>query len=107
MESGQPKIHVVHVIANQQFVPYLNSLAERVHKYPDIKFTIICMYPVRPRLVEDMQSRGCDCYWIKYDKRFKRTWMLYAFFKLLFLFIKLKPDIVHTHLFDDSVVGLM
>ncbi len=33
--------------------------------------------------------------------------MLKAFWKLYILFRKVKPDVVHTHLFDDSLPGLL
>ncbi len=104
--QNQPKIHVVHIVANHAFIPYLNWFAEIVHNYPDVKFSIITMYPEEPRMMEDMRTRGCDCYWIKYDKRFRKSWMVFGFFKLCFLLRKIKPDVVNTHLFDDSLMGL-
>jgi len=49
-------MHVVHVIANNSSVPYLNWFVERLDKYPDIKFTIISMFPEKPALIEDMKG---------------------------------------------------
>lgn len=105
--ENKAKIHVVHLLANHPHVPYLNWFAEGVHKYPDVRFTMVNLYPTRSQMLDDMEERGCDCYWIKYDKRFRRVWMLYAFFKLCILFIKIKPDVVCTHLFEDSFIGLL
>jgi len=100
-------MHVVHVIANNSTVPYLNWFAERLGKYPDVKFTIIALYSEKPRLIEDMKHYGCDVYWIKFDQAKRKSGMIYAFFKLYKFFNKLKPDVVNAHLFDDSLPALL
>src|SRR5581483_8621422 len=110
MTEGVNKIrpfHVLHLMANNSSVPYFNWLAERVGKYPDVKFSFVCLYPEKPQMIEDMKKRGCDCYWIKFDHVTRKTDMISAFFSLYRLFKKIKPDAVHTHLFDDSVPGLL
>jgi glycosyltransferase involved in cell wall biosynthesis len=104
--SNKP-IHVVHVIANSSSVPYFNWLAERVGKYPEVKFSFVCMYPEKPKMLEDMKERGCDCYWVSYDSKSRRKSLTMAFFSLYKLFRKLKPDAIHTHLFDDSLPALL
>jgi glycosyltransferase involved in cell wall biosynthesis len=100
-------MHVVHVIANNSTVPYLNWFAERLDKYPHVKFTVIGLYPEKPHLIEDMKKYDCDAYWIKYNPLKRRTGMIYAFFKLYALFKKLKPDVMNAHLFDDTVPALL
>lgn len=100
-------MHVVHVIANNSSVPYLNWFAERLDKYQDMKFSFVALYPEKPLMIEDMKARGCDCYWIKFDQMKRKTSMIYAFLKLYKLFRKLKPDVVNAHLFDDSVPALL
>lgn len=100
-------MHVVHVIANNSTVPYLNWFAERLNAYPDVKFTVIALYPEKPRIIEEMNSYGCDAYWIKFDYKKRKRGMIYAFFKLFRLFRKLKPDVVNAHLFDDSLPALL
>jgi glycosyltransferase involved in cell wall biosynthesis len=105
--ENKPKLHVVHLVSYHGVVPYLNWFAERVQNYPDVKFTIISLYHEKSPMLEDMRIRGCDCYWIKYDIRYRKPWMVYAFFKLYALLKKLKPDVVCAHLFDDSLVGLL
>jgi hypothetical protein len=89
-------MHVVHVIANNSTVPYLNWFAERLHNYPDIKFTVIALYPEKPYLIEEMKRYGCDAYWIKFDQGKRKSGMIFAFFKLYKLFRKLKPDVVNA-----------
>ena len=100
-------MHVVHVIANNSSVPYLNWFAERLSAYPDVKFTFIVMYPEKPHLIEEMNKLGHDAYWVEFDSSRRKSGMLSSFFKLYGLFKKLKPDVVNAHLFDDSVPALL
>lgn len=99
--------HVVHVMANNTTAPYLNWLAERVHNYKNVRFSFINLFPEKPLMIEQMKKYGCNCYWIKYDCKHRKSNMIYAFFKLFFLIRKIKPDAIHTHLFDDSLPSLL
>ena len=58
-------------------------------------------------MIEEMKERGCDCIWIEFNPKSRKSGMIKAFFELVKLFRKLKPDVVHTHLFDDSFPGLL
>ncbi len=100
-------MHVVHVIANNTTVPYLNWFAEGLAKYPDVKFTVIALYPEKPALIEEMKAFGCDAYWINFHADKRKSGMFSSFFQLYKLFKKLKPDVVNAHLFDDSVPALL
>jgi glycosyltransferase involved in cell wall biosynthesis len=65
------------------------------------------MHSVEPKMVSEMKELGYECYWIPYDyNKRKRGWIT-SIFKLYRLFKKLKPDILHTNLFDDSVPSLI
>ena len=100
-------MHVIQMMANNPSVPYFKWFAEEVHKHPEMKFTFVAMCPERPAMLDEMKERGCDCVWIKYDAAERKSGMTKSFFALLKLFKKLKPDVVHTHLFDDSFPGLL
>lgn len=100
-------MHVVHLIANNSTVPYLTCFAERLGKYPDIKFSFVTLHHEKPKMVEEMRKYGCEAYWIKFDHRKRKSGMVSSFFSLARLFRKLKPDVVNTHLFDDSLQGLL
>ncbi|HTA26934.1 MAG TPA: glycosyltransferase family 4 protein [Bacteroidia bacterium] len=100
-------MHVVHVIANNSTVPYLNWFAEGLRNYPDVKFSVVAMYPEKPHLIEEMKAFGCDAYWIKFDAAKRKSGMISSFFKLYKLFKQLKPDVLNAHLFDDSVPALL
>ncbi len=100
-------MHVVHVIANNSTVPYLNWWADRLSKYPEVKFTFIVLYPEKPQLIEEMKKHGFEAHWIVFDQSKRKSGMLKAFFRLYRLFREIKPDVVNAHLFDDSVPALL
>ncbi len=56
-------------------------------------------------MIADMQLRNCPVYWIKFNDSKRKSNYLPAIVSLNKLLRKLKPDIVHTHLFDDGIVG--
>lgn len=98
---------VIHIMANNSSVPYFNWFAEEVKRYPEIEFIFIAMHSSKPQMLEDMKQRGCVCHWIPFDYSKRKSDMILACFRLFRLFFKLKPDVVHTHLFDDSLPGLI
>jgi glycosyltransferase involved in cell wall biosynthesis len=100
-------IHVIFTMANNSSVPYFNWFAEEIHRYPDVKMTFLALTNERPRMLDDMKERGSDCYWIPFNWRKRKTSMVAAVPKLYRLFRRLKPDVVHAHLFDDSVPVLL
>ena len=100
-------MHVVQVIANCSSVPFFNQFADRINQYPDVKFTFVALYDKKPQMLSDMAERNCDCYWIKFDWRKRKSGMISAFYQLYKLFRKLKPDVVNSHLFDDSFPALL
>jgi len=94
-------------MANTPSVPYFNWFAEEVAKYPEIKFSFICLYHEKPIMIEEMKSFNCDCYWIKFDAKKRKKSMFFALISFIKLYKKIKPDIVHSHLFDDSLPSLI
>lgn len=100
-------MHVIQIMANNPSVPYFKWFAEEVHKHPEMKFTFVAMCAERPAMLDEMKERNCDCVWIKFDASDRKVGMVKAFSAMYKLFKKLKPDVVHTHLFDDSFPGLL
>lgn len=99
-------IHVIEVMADNFSVPYFNWFAEESKKHYDIKLSFVALNPTRPPMLDDMKQRGCDCYWIHYDTSNRKMSILKAIPRLYKLLKKIRPDIVHTHLFDDSLPAL-
>ena len=95
------------MMANNPSVPYFKWFAEEVRNHPELKFTFVAMCRDKPIMIEEMKERGCDCVWIEFNPKSRKSGMIKAFFELVKLFRKLKPDVVHTHLFDDSFPGLL
>lgn len=99
-------MHVLQIIANNSSVPYFNWFADRIGQYPGMKFSFVALYHEKPAMIDEMKKKGNDCYWIKFDHRHRKKSMITSFFKLYKLFRHLKPDVVNTHLFDDSLPAL-
>lgn len=100
-------MHVVFVISNESSVPYFNWFAEKATKQKEIKFSFVTLYTEKPKMIEDVGQFGWDCYWYNFNPNRRKKSMVTTFFQLYKLFKRLKPDVVHTHLFDDSLPGLL
>ena len=100
-------MHIVFVIANESSVPYFNWFADEAARHDDVKFTFVALYHEEPAMLTEMPEKGFDAHWIYFNPMKRKTGMISCFFKLLSLFRKLKPDVVHSHLFDDSVPAML
>jgi len=100
-------MHIIFVISNESSVPYFKWFAEKAAQQKEHQFSFVTLYTEKPKMMEDVGKYGWNCYWFKYDYHKRKSGMIRAFFQLYRLFKKLKPDVVHTHLFDDSFPGLM
>jgi glycosyltransferase involved in cell wall biosynthesis len=100
-------VHIVFIISNESSVPYFNWFAEKAAQQREHKFTFVTLYTEQPQMIDDVGRYGWDCYWFKFDHNKRKRGMITTFFQLFNLFLKLKPDVVHTHLFDDSVPALL
>lgn len=100
-------MHIVFVIANNSSVPYFNWFAEKAAEQKEHTFTFIAMHAEKPKMIADVAKFGWNCHWVKFDHNKRKRGMIYSLFKLYSLFRNLKPDVVHTHLFDDSLPALL
>lgn len=57
-------------------------------------------------MIDEMEALGYRCHWIKYDDKHRKRGMLSAFLQMWRLIRKIRPDVLHCNLFDDSVPGL-
>jgi glycosyltransferase involved in cell wall biosynthesis len=106
MSNSKP-LNIIEVIADPNSVTYFNHFAELSKNHPEVKLSFVCLNNTPTPMLEDMAARGCDAYWIKYhDAKRKRSWPS-AYFALKKLFKKLRPDLVHSHLFDDGVPAML
>lgn len=100
-------IHVVFTLANNSGAPYFNWFARRASKEKNVKFSFVCMFPERPNMIDEVGEFGCDCYHVPYNCDNRKKDLLKSAFQLYKLFKKIKPDVVHGHLFDDSLPSLL
>ncbi len=100
-------MHVVWIMANNSTAPYFNWFAALASKDPCIKMSFICLFREYPKMIEDMRKYGCDCYWVKYDSNYRKINTITGILKTYQLLKKIKPDIIHSHLFDDSIISLI
>ncbi|MBK8580926.1 MAG: glycosyltransferase family 4 protein [Flavobacteriales bacterium] len=100
-------MHVLHTFANNSSVPYLSWFAERAHSEGNIRYTFIILYPERPAMIDEMKALGFPCHWIKYDDNNRKRGMLNALPQMWNLLRKIRPDVLHCNLFDDSLPGMV
>ena len=100
-------MHILHTFANNDSVPYLSWFAERAYREGGIQYSFLLLHSERPAMMDEMQAMGFECRWIKYDDRRRKRGMLRALPLMWWHMIRHKPDIVHSHLFDDSLPGML
>jgi glycosyltransferase involved in cell wall biosynthesis len=100
--------HVLLIIANSPNPSYFNWFAEINAKEKAVKFTYVFLCIDKPALIEKVKAEGVDSYWYYFNyAKSKPLQYVTLLFKLLFLFKRIKPDVVHTNLFDDSLPALL
>ena len=106
MVNNQP-LHIVFTLANNSSAPYFNWFAERSEHEKSIKLSFICLYPEKPKMIEDVGQYGCDCYWVKYDDKERKKDLVRATWDIYQICKKIKPDVIHSHLFDDALPTML
>jgi glycosyltransferase involved in cell wall biosynthesis len=101
------KKHIIWVLANCNRAPYFIWFAREAAKHNDFQLSFVALYPSRPELVNELNALGFECHWIPYNSGSRKQQLVKAFIALRRYFKKTKPDVVHTHLFDDSLCGIL
>jgi glycosyltransferase involved in cell wall biosynthesis len=101
------KMHIVFTIADNGAVPYFKWFAEKAKQEEKHKFSFIVLSNQPTKMLDDVKRLGCDTYWIKFNASNRKADMVSVFFKAYKLLRKLKPDVVQTNLFDDSLPVLL
>lgn len=100
-------MHVLHTFANNGTVPYLTWFTDRAVLEGTPHYTFILLVPQRPPMIEEMRAKGFDVIWIRYDDRRRKRGLIRALPLLWWHMRRIRPDIVHCNLFDDSLPGLI
>lgn len=97
------KIKVCHIASHINYSLYLEAIGDFLNK-DKYEVGFIFLGPEIPPLYNVFAERGHQVEWIKYQTRKD---LISAVFRLRKLFRKLQPEIVHTHLVDASLAGLL
>lgn len=99
--------HIVLVIANSPSPSYFNWFAELNKKSGEFKLTYVFLLTANTIKAEEFKANGVDVRWFPFDyTKHKSAQYIRLTYQLFSLFSKLKPDAVHTNLFDDSLPAL-
>lgn len=104
--SDRP-LHVLHIFATSGSVPYLTWFAQQAKRDGDVRLSFLVMYHERPAMMDEMPALGFDCHWIRYDPRQRKRGLLKALPWLWWHMMRARPDVVHGHLFDDTLPGMI
>ncbi len=100
------KMHISYTIANNGSVPYFSWFMQLAQAHKELHFSFVVLDNKRPGLLDEVKQYGYDAYWIPFDAAKRKSSMLKALPKLFRLFRRIKPDVVHAHLFDDAVPSI-
>jgi len=100
--------HVVMIIANSSNPSYFRWFSELNSKSKELKLSYVYLSISKPPIMDELNVFNVTSYWYKFNYTKKKyIQYLIIFIKLFFLFVKIKPDVVQTNLFDDSLPALL
>lgn len=100
-------IHVLHTFANNSSVPFLTWFARKAAQEGRLRFSFLVMHNERPALLDEMTALGHACHWIPFDQEHRKRGMIGALPRLWWHMRRLRPDVMHGHMFDDALPGLI
>jgi len=100
-------MHIVFTIADSGAVPYFQWFAKKAKEDNKHKFSFVALSTEETPMLKYVKKLGLDTHLIYYDTANRKKSMISAFFKLYKLYKTIKPDIIQTNLFDDSVSALL
>jgi len=101
------RLHVMHTFANNDGVPYMTWFMQRASEQRNVRFTIVLLHSEKPAMLDEIRSFGFDGIWIKFNNERRGPSMLKALPQLWWHMMRSRPDIVHGHLFDDTLPAMI
>ena len=100
MNSAPKKIVYIVSLVNKSiaFECFFKEMSR--HKQ---QVTVVFLHPIVPELMHYCSDLGFTCEWMKYTGKKD---MRHVIWKLIRMLKGIRPDVVHTHLFDASMAGL-
>lgn len=100
--------HVVMIIANSPNPSYFKWFAELNHQEKACKLSFVFLHTETPALCETVKAYGVESHVLYFNTYISKPLQyIKMVFKLYFLFKKIKPDVVQTNLFDDTLPGML
>lgn len=100
-------IHVLHTFANNSSVPFLSWSAQKAAQEGGIRFSFLLMHKERPAMMDEMAAWGFDSHWVYFDQEHRKSGMVRSLIPAWSYIRGRRPDIVHCHMFDDTLPGLI
>jgi glycosyltransferase involved in cell wall biosynthesis len=97
------KINLAYIISNISKVIMFEWISQKINK-DKYELTFIFLNNSVPITFSHLKSRGFKCYYIEYENKKHIPKALLSITKIL---IKEKIEIVHAHLFEASLIGLL
>lgn len=97
------KIKVCYIISLMSENPLMITTGQFLDE-SKYEVSFILLNPELPKMYEIFKERGHQVEWIKY---YSKKELIQTVIHLRRLLTKLKPDIVHTHFIDASLIGLI
>lgn len=96
------KIKITYILSNIDKAVAFEWIVEQINQQ-QVELSFIILNPKGSYLFNWLQKKGVESYIIEHygKKSYPNT-----FFKTLRLLSKIKPSIIHTHLFDANLIGL-
>lgn len=96
------------IIANSPNPSYFKWFSAFNKQEKLFKLTYVFLLTEKTEMEKLYREDGVDVHWFYFNyAKQKRTQFLRLTFQLYKLFLRIKPDVVQTNLFDDSLPGLM
>jgi len=96
------KIKITYIISNVDKAIGFEWVVENLNS-SKFELSFILLNDSEPYFFSWLKDREIKCYFVKHTG--KRNYLT-SFFKVLGKLLKIKPDVVHTHLFDANLIGL-
>jgi glycosyltransferase involved in cell wall biosynthesis len=99
--------HILMIIANSPSPSYFKWFSELNNKEQQFKLTYVFLLAENTNIDPAFKANGVDVRWYYFNfAKPKRIQYVRLAFQLWRLFLKLKPDVVQTNLFDDTLPAL-
>ena len=96
------KIKITYIISNVDKAIGFEWVVENLNS-SKFELSFILLNASEPYFFSWLKDREIKCYFVKHTG--KRNYLT-SFFKVLGKLLKIKPNVVHTHLFDANLIGL-